>query len=71
MSGMNQLASVISDKSTIFDIVNLTCQNLYSLHTYGCAAVFLNKFNDSGDPGRIRTCNLPLKRELFIALFLL
>ena len=29
------------------------------------------KICENGDPGRIRTCNLPLRRDAFIALFLL
>ncbi len=30
-----------------------------------------NRDSKNGDPGRIRTCNLPLRRDAFIALFLL
>ena len=28
-----------------------------------CVGVFSSDFSDTGDPGRIRTCNLPLRRK--------
>lgn len=29
-----------------------------------CVGVLSSDFSDTGDPGRIRTCNLPLRRGL-------